>query len=78
MTSIAENYISNLYKEEFGENLSAAIEKLRIEKASVLLETTDMRIGEVAEAVGYSSDTSFRRAFKKISGISPVDYRNSH
>lgn len=73
-----ENYISNLYKEEFGENLSAAIEKLRIEKASVLLETTDMRIGEVAEAVGYSSDTSFRRAFKKISGISPVDYRNSH
>jgi AraC-like DNA-binding protein len=37
-----------------------------------------MRIGEVAEAVGYSSDSSFRRAFKKISGISPVDYRNCH
>lgn len=73
-----ENYVSNLYKEEYGENLSAAIEKLRIEKASLLLETTDMRIGEVAEAVGYSSDSSFRRAFKKISGISPVDYRNCH
>lgn len=73
-----ENYVSNLYKEEYGENLSAAIEKLRINKASLLLETTDLRIGEVAEAVGYSSDSSFRRAFKKISGISPVDYRNCH
>ena len=73
-----ENYVSNLYKEEYGENLSVAIEKLRIQQASFLLETTDMRIGEVAEAVGYSSDSSFRRAFKKISGISPVDYRNCH
>ena len=73
-----ENYVSNLYKEEYGENLSAAIEKLRIEKACLLLETTDMRISEVADAVGYSSDSSFRRAFKKISGISPVDYRGCH
>ena len=73
-----ENYISNLYKEEYGENLSNAIEQLRIEKASELLRTTDIRIGEVAAAVGYSSDSSFRRAFKKITGVSPVDYRTSH
>lgn len=73
-----ENYISNLYKEEYGENLSNAIEQLRIEKASQLLQTTNIRIGEVAAAVGYSSDSSFRRAFKKITGVSPVDYRSSH
>lgn len=73
-----ENYISNLYKEEYGENLSNAIEQLRIEKASELLRTTDIRIGEVAAAVGYASDSSFRRAFKKITGVSPVDYRSSH
>ena len=73
-----ENYVSNLYKEEYGENLSAAIEKIRIEKACDLLGMTDTRIGDVAEAVGYSSDSSFRRAFKKITGVSPVDYRNTH
>lgn len=73
-----ENYISNLYKEEYGENLSNAIEQLRIDKACQLLSTTDIRIGEVAAAVGYSSDSSFRRAFKKITGVSPVDYRSSH
>lgn len=73
-----ENYVSNLYKEEYGENLSTAIEKLRIEKACELLGLTETKIGDVAEAVGYSSDSSFRRAFKKITGVSPVDYRHSH
>lgn len=73
-----ENYISNIYKEEYGENLSNAIEQLRIDKACELLSTTDIRIGEVASAVGYSSDSSFRRAFKKITGVSPVDYRSTH
>lgn len=73
-----ENYISNLYKEEYGENLSYAIEQLRIERACQLLSTTDVRISEIAAAVGYSSDSSFRRAFKKITGVSPVDYRSTH
>lgn len=73
-----ENYISNLYKEEYGENLSTAIERLRISKACQLLTDTDTRVNEVAASVGYSSDSSFRRAFKKIMGVSPVDYRNSH
>lgn len=73
-----ENYISNLYKEEYGENLSYAIEQLRIDRACQLLSTTDIRISEIATSVGYSSDSSFRRAFKKITGVSPVDYRSTH
>lgn len=73
-----ENYISNLYKEEFGENLSSAIERLRIEEASRLLKQADVRVGDVASAVGYSSDSTFRRAFKKLKGVSPADYRSTH
>ena len=33
------------------------------------------RVQQIAEAVGYTSDASFRRAFKKITGVSPVEYR---
>ncbi len=73
-----ENYISNLYRKEYGINLSSAIEKLRIDRACELLATSDIRVGEVAEAVGYSLDSSFRRAFKKITGVSPAEYRSLH
>ena len=55
--------------------LSAVIEKLRIEKSCDLIKNTDMKIADIAEMVGYTSDKSFRRAFKKIIGVSPVEYR---
>ena len=70
-----ENYISNLFRNEYGENLSVVIERKRIEKACELLKKSEMKISEIAEAVGYSTDASFRRAFKKITSVSPVEYR---
>ena len=70
-----ETYISKVFKEEYGENLSVAIEKLRIEKAAAMIKNTDMKINDIAEQVGYTSALSFRRAFKKITGVTPGDYR---
>lgn len=70
-----ENYISAQFKNEFGEILSGYIERKRIEKASALLRSTNMRISEISEAVGYSTDISFRRAFKKLTGVSPATFR---
>ena len=71
----AEAYLSNLFKNTYGENLSVFIEKCRIEKACNLIKNTNMKIGDIAETVGYTSDVSFRRAFKKVTGISPGEYR---
>ena len=73
-----ENYISKLYKARYGENLSSAITRMRIEKAAELLSDTGMRIQEVARNVGYVSDVTFRRSFKNLTGLSPVDYRKAH
>ena len=70
-----ENYISNVFKNAMGENLSVYIERLRIEKAQDMIKNTDMMIRDIAEAVGYISDTSFRRAFKKITGQTPGECR---
>ncbi len=70
-----ENYISNLFKNIYGENLSAFIEKLRLEKARELLGGTDIRVRDIAEEVGYTSEASFRRAFKKVFGVTPGEYR---
>lgn len=70
-----ENYISNLFKNAYGENLSAVVEKLRIEKATDLIKNSNQKIEDIAIAVGYTSSASFRRAFKKITGVSPGEYR---
>ena len=72
-----ETYISRLFKAEYGENLSGIIEKLRIEKACELIKNTDIKIGDIAEKVGYTSDLSFRRAFKKVTGMNPGEYREN-
>ena len=71
-----ESYISNVFKNALGENLSVYIERLRIEKARDMVKNTDMMVQEIAQAVGYTSDASFRRAFKKITGVTPLEYRD--
>lgn len=73
---VHENYISNLFKSAYGENLSSYVEKLRIEKSCELIRGSSMKIEEIAGSVGYTSGASFRRAFKKVKGISPAEYRD--
>ena len=48
---------------------------LRIEKAKLLLQSTDMLIKDVSLAVGYEDDFVFRRWFKKYTGMTPGQYR---
>jgi transcriptional regulator GlxA family with amidase domain len=50
---------------------------VRIRHAQELLETTDHGIDRIAYQVGFTSPTSFRAQFKKISGLAPRAYRGS-
>ncbi len=70
-----ETYVSNLFKEVYGTNISDMIEKLRMEKACEFFRDPQRTIREIAESVGYTSEASFRRAFKKIYGVPPGEYR---
>jgi transcriptional regulator GlxA family with amidase domain len=47
----------------------------RIELAKELLETTDQSLDEIIWQVGYSDNSSFRRLFKRATGLTPNDYR---
>lgn len=69
-------YVSYLFKNETGENLSDYVWKLRLEKAKELLSTTDMSVDNVSVAVGYISTSSFRRKFKQELGLTPSEFRN--
>ena len=73
---MSENYISAVFKETYNSNLSNVIEELRIKKACELVKGTNMKMNEIAECVGYANDTSFRRAFKRVTGVSPIQYKD--
>jgi transcriptional regulator GlxA family with amidase domain len=49
--------------------------ELRIEEAKQVLEVTDMAIDEVSWSVGYQDPAAFRRMFRRLAGMSPLDYR---
>lgn len=68
---LPEKYISQLFKDHTGENLSDYLEKIRIKKATDLLFNSQHTIDEISQYVGYNSAHAFRRAFKRVSGVSP-------
>ena len=71
----SESYISHFFKRYCDENFYTMLERLRMERARTLLTTTEMPIKEVSAGSGYSSMHSFRRAFKKVYGVSPSSFR---
>lgn len=71
------SYLSRLFKQEKGLNVSEYIEAVRIRKAKELLATEEMKIQEIGNRVGYDSPQSFTRFFKKATGMSPQEYRDS-
>jgi len=75
--NVSEGYISTLFKEQLGINFADYVEKLRIGEACILLKQRNIAISNIAERVGYNSIQSFRRAFKKVKGVSPRELRNN-
>ncbi len=69
-----ETYISALFKKYNG-NYQSYLESVRLECACKMMLSEKINISEVAEIVGYNSDQSFRRAFKRYYGISPTSYK---
>lgn len=58
-----------------GESPSSYVRKLRLQKASELLETTVMTIDEIVWSVGYEDQSAFSKLFKSQVGLSPSAYR---
>jgi AraC-like DNA-binding protein len=73
--SVNAKYSSQLFKEEFGMKFVDFLVNLRMEHAKKLLLETDDPIQEISLQVGYVQPISFGRAFKKIVGVTPGDFR---
>jgi two-component system, response regulator YesN len=72
---ITPKYLSRIFKTAFGENFTGYTSRIRIEKAKILLATTNEHINDIALDVGMESRATFLRVFRKMAGISPSEYR---
>ncbi len=70
------SYCSHLFKEKTKQNFNDYVNNIRIGKAKELLSTSDKKNYQISKAVGYSNEKYFFRVFKKMTGITPEQYRN--
>lgn len=82
LTDVAENiyvsqwHLSKLLNRQLGQSFSELLNSIRVEEAKQLLENPALRIGDVADEVGFLDLAHFSRVFKKMTGMSANEYRN--
>ncbi len=71
------SYLCTRFREETGLSLNAYITRLRMEEARRLLRATDKPLKEIADQLGFSSQSYFQKVFKAETGLTPGAYRAS-
>ena len=77
VSGLSAPYFSTIFKEEMGENLSNYLNRLRIEKASSMLQETEFPISGISTACGFEDQSWFSKVFKSYTGFSPCKYREN-
>ncbi len=72
-----ERYLSQFFKQQKGINFAQYLEMVRMKKATELLEETDTLINDIVTAVGYCNRNTFYKAFIRVHGINPSEYREN-
>lgn len=68
-------YFCKMFKKATGLTFTEYLSRVRVEKAKALLLNPHTRVSEAAFEVGFQSLSQFNRAFKRIAGVSPTEYR---
>ncbi|MBQ6195190.1 MAG: AraC family transcriptional regulator [Prevotella sp.] len=71
----SDGHFSRLFKQATGKTPQTYLNELRIDRSCYLLHSTDMLINQICYKVGIIDNLYFSRLFKKIKGISPLQYR---
>lgn len=75
LVGYGEYYTTHKFREETGLSVNDYIKCAKVERAKVLLTSTDQGVQEIAQALGFSSRSHFSQCFKQVAGCSPVEYR---
>ncbi len=73
-----EYYLSRKFKQEMNISIGGYIRQARVERAKVLLTTTDLSIADIAERLQFSSSSHFSDSFRRLVNVLPQAYRREH
>ena len=76
LCDLSAGYLSRAFRQTCGTPLFEYINRIRIQKACLLLKRSNMPVIEIAYAVGYNNLSFFNRYFRKLMRVSPSQYRN--
>lgn len=71
----SESYLCRLFRSSTGDSFSTIMRNFKLNRAQKLLQTTNLKLDDICESIGYSDATQFIRDFKKQYGITPAKYR---
>ena len=71
----SEYYLTERFKKETGQSLSSYIRYAKVERAKVLLESSELSVREIAEQLAFNTVNYFIQSFRDTTGYSPAQYR---
>lgn len=77
LAGYTEYYLTHKFKEETGISVSDYVKRAKIDRAKILLRSTDLSIQELSERFCFSSRNYFSRVFMELTGCSPIEYREN-
>lgn len=78
ISCMSKDHFIRKFRKEVGETPNVYITRRKMERAELLLLTTNMPVKEIAYSLGYSESAYFCRVFTKLVGLSPTSYREQH
>ncbi len=74
---LCPTYFSKVFKDEFGHNFNTYLNIVRVENSKKLLQNENINIADISNLVGYEDQSYFSKVFKKITGMTPLRFRQS-
>lgn len=78
MLALSRRNLERRFKKATANTVVEYIQRVKIEAAKMSLESSRDNVSEVMYKIGYSDPKAFRVTFKKITGLSPIQYRNKY
>ena len=75
LVGYTEYYLTEKFKKETGQSVSSYIRYARVERAKVLLESSDLSVRDIAERLAFNTVNYFIQCFRDTTGYTPAQYR---